>query len=237
MSVLVNTKQRSDATEIMDDLSLEGPLLRDTLDKLAVINKFLGGNNVTLNGLKVLLKNQPKDKLITIIDLGCGGGDILRDVAKWGRKNGYTFKLIGIDANADAMDYAQKLSTDYPELTFEQCDIFSEDFEKLDFDIALATLFFHHFKAQELIQFLEKLVKKAKLGVVVNDLHRNRLAYYLYKLITIPVTNQMIVQDGLTSVLRGFKHKDLTSVSEVIGVKYQIKWKWAFRFQWILTKK
>ena len=237
MSVFVDTKQRSDQTEIMDDLSLEGPLLRDTLDKLATINKFLGGNNVTLNGLKVLLKNHSKDKPIIIIDLGCGGGDVLRDIAQWGRKKGYIFKLIGIDANADAVYYAQTLSKKYPELSFKQCDIFSEDFQKLNFDIALATLFFHHFKESELICFTEQLVKKAKLGVVVNDLHRNRLAYYLYKLITIPINNEMIVRDGLTSVLRGFKRKDLITISETIGVKYQIKWKWAFRFQWILTRK
>jgi len=97
MSVLVNTKQRSNATEIMDDFSLEGPILRDTLDKLAMINKFLGGNIVTINGVKSIIKNHSKSKEITIIDLGCGGGDILRDLAKYGQKKGYRFKLIGID--------------------------------------------------------------------------------------------------------------------------------------------
>jgi len=231
MSVLVDTTYRSEETEIMDDLSLKGPLLRDTLDKLATINKFLGGNNVTLNGLKTLLKNHPKEKPVTIIDLGCGGGDILRDVAKLGRKLGYNFKLIGIDANADAMEYANILSKEYPELSFEQIDIFSEDFEKLDYDIALATLFFHHFKEPELVGFLQKLIDKATLGVVVNDLHRNRLAYYLYKLITLPVTNEMILKDGLISILRGFKKKDLVQMSEKLKITYQIKWKWAFRFQ------
>lgn len=237
MSVFVDTTYRSDETEIMDDFSLKGPLLRDTLDKIATINKFLGGNNVTINGLKSILKNHPKDKQVTIIDLGCGGGDILRDIAKLGRKLGYTFKLIGIDANADTMEYARQLSEDYPELRFEQVDIFSEEFKLLEFDIALATLFFHHFKEPELVAFLSKLVSQAKLGVVVNDLHRNRLAYYLYKLITLPVDNEMIVKDGLVSVLRGFKKKDLVQMSEKLQVKYQIKWKWAFRYQWILTRE
>ena len=90
MSFLIDTSQRSSEMEIMDDFSLGGTIFRDTLDKLEVINRFLGGNSVTIMGLKKLLENQTKNKIITIVDLGCGNGDILRDVAKFGRKNNYS---------------------------------------------------------------------------------------------------------------------------------------------------
>ena len=46
----------------------------------------------------------------------------------------------------------------------------------------------------------------------------------------------MIIEDGLTSVLRGFKRKDLVEISQKINVKPQISWKWAFRFLWIIKK-
>ena len=104
MSFLVDTSNRSPETEIMDDFTMEGVLFRDTLDKLKTINRFLGGNSVTIKGLKKLLKNQSKNKTITIIDLGCGNGDMLRYVSKFGRKNNYSFKLIGIDANYAAIE-------------------------------------------------------------------------------------------------------------------------------------
>ena len=57
MSFLVNTSHRSSDTEIMDDFTMKGVLLRDTLDKLEIINRFLGGNSVTINGLKKILMN------------------------------------------------------------------------------------------------------------------------------------------------------------------------------------
>jgi hypothetical protein len=41
--------------EIMDDFTMQGALLRDTLDKLEIINRFLGGNSVTIKGLKKLI--------------------------------------------------------------------------------------------------------------------------------------------------------------------------------------
>ena len=96
MSFLVDTSRRSSATEMMDDFTLEGDMYRDTLDKLETINRLLGGNSVTIKGLKKLLKTQSKSKVIKILDLGCGNGDILRDVAKFGRKNNYRLSLIHI---------------------------------------------------------------------------------------------------------------------------------------------
>ena len=236
MSFLVDTSYRSSEMEIMDDFTMKGVIFRDTLDKLEIINRFLGGNTVTIKGLKKLLKNQSKNKTITIVDLGCGHGDILRDVAKFGRKNNYSFNLIGIDANFAAIEYAKELSKEYSELSFKTMDIFSEDFKKQSYDVVLCTLFLHHFKNEELISFLKNTIHKATIGVVVNDLHRHKLAYYLFKLIGFFIKNKMVREDGLTSVLRAFKRKDLENISKKIKVHFSIQWKWAFRYLWILKK-
>jgi len=236
MSFLVDTSHRSSEMEIMDDFTMEGVLFRDTLDKLEIINRFLGGNSVTINGLKNLLKNQSKNKTITIVDLGCGNGDILRDVAKFGRKNNYSFNLIGIDANLAAIEYAKELSKEYSELSFKTLDILSEDFKKQSYDVILCTLFLHHFKNEELISFLKTTTNKATIGVVVNDLHRHKLAYYLFKLIGFFIKNKMVRQDGLTSVLRAFRREDLENIAKEIKVHFSIQWKWAFRYLWILKK-
>ncbi|MEN8704031.1 MAG: methyltransferase domain-containing protein [Polaribacter sp.] len=236
MDFFISTKQRTDKEELMDDFSIGGDLLRDTLDKLENINRWLGGNKVTIKGLKKILENHPKTEEITIIDIGCGHGDILRDVANFGRKHHYKFKLIGVDANPTAIDYANELSVEYPELSFETQDIFSESFKLRSFDVVLATLFLHHFKEKELISFLDNTVNQTKIGVVVNDLHRHKLAYYLFMLISIFINNKMIIEDGLTSVLRGFKRKDLVKMSHKINVKPTISWNWAFRYLWILKR-
>ena len=236
MTFLVDTSHRSSEMEIMDDFSMEGVLFRDTLDKLEIINRFLGGNSVTIKGLKKLLKNQSKNKTITIVDLGCGNGDVLRDVSKFGRKNNYSFKLIGIDANPAAIDYARELSKEYSELSFKTIDILSEDFKKQSYNVVLCTLFLHHLKNEELISFLKKTTENATIGVVVNDLHRHKLAYYLFKLIGFFIKNKMVRQDGLTSVLRAFKRKDLENIAKEIKVHFSIEWKWAFRYLWIMKK-
>ena len=95
MPLFIDTTYRSNETELMDDFTMNGELLSDTLDKLGKINKWLGGNHVTLDGVRKLLQNKPKDKTYTIIDLGCGHGDILRLIADFGKREGFRFNLIG----------------------------------------------------------------------------------------------------------------------------------------------
>jgi 2-polyprenyl-3-methyl-5-hydroxy-6-metoxy-1,4-benzoquinol methylase len=76
----INTTYRTNASEIMDDFQLEGDELRDALDKIAKINQLLGGNKLTFT-VKELIANNPKTTEITIVDVGCGNGDMLRTLA------------------------------------------------------------------------------------------------------------------------------------------------------------
>jgi hypothetical protein len=56
----LNTTHRTNESEIMDDFQLEGDELRDALDKIAKINQLLGGNKLTLLGVKELIADNPK---------------------------------------------------------------------------------------------------------------------------------------------------------------------------------
>ena len=234
--MFVDTSYRSKDIEIMDDLDMSGELLIKTLDQIAGINKWLGGNGLTIDGIKTILKTQSKDKTISIIDLGCGNGDMLREVADFGKTNGYKIELLGLDANQTTIDYAIQLSADYPEITYRKEDVLSKEFETHSYDIALCTLFLHHFEDTVALSFIQTLVKNAKIGVVINDLHRHRLAYYLFKILTLFINNDMVKTDGLISILRGFKRKDLERFSKKINYKSTITWRWAFRYQWIIKK-
>lgn len=234
----LNTTYRTNEAEIMDDFLLQGDELQDALDKIAKINQLLGGNSLTLNGLKTLLEHSDKSSLITIVDIGCGNGDMLRYVSEFGENEGYNFNLIGIDANAFTIKHAENLSTHYPNISYQCQDIFDESFNQIKYDIILCTLTLHHFKNEEIIKLAKQFYANCTTGIVINDLHRSKLAYRLFQVIcTLFSLNKMSREDGLVSILRGFKKEDLEQLSKQIGLKkYTIQWKWAFRYQWIITK-
>lgn len=232
----LNTKNRSSEAEIMDDFSLEGEELRDALEKIAKINQLLGGNSVTIGGIKSLLEGNPNGEIITIVDFGCGNGDMLRAVADHFKSN-FPLRLIGIDANAFTIGVAKELSLHY-NIEYLCEDLFKTNLPNLDYDIGLCTLTLHHFNNIEIEELLLKLYQNAKLGLVINDLHRSKTAYRLFGIVCdIFGLNRMSRLDGQVSILRGFKKDDLIAFSKKLAFKkYAIKWKWAFRYQWIINK-
>lgn len=235
----VNTKYRTQEAEIMDDFSLQGEELRKALDQIARINQLLGGNKVILQGIKGLLKQSHQTKTIAITDIGCGNGDILRMLAKFGKKNKINFQLTGIDANEFTINYAKKLSKEYPNIEYKCVDIFSEDFKTIKYDIILCTLTLHHFTNEQILKIISIFNNNAETGIIINDLHRSKTAYRLFEVICVVFNlNSMSREDGLISILRGFRKKELVEFSKKLNFKnYTINWKWAFRYQWIITKK
>ena len=235
--ISISTKHRTNQSEIMDDFDMEGNVLKDALDKIAKINQVLGGNKLTLQGIEQLIKNKPTEETITIVDVGCGSGDMLRTLADYAENNKLDFKLIGVDANNCTVNYARELSLNYPYIKYRCEDIFKKPFEILQYDIVLCTLTLHHFKDEEIIKLLEVFKANAKLGIVINDLERSSISYRLFQtLCFIFRLNDMSRKDGLVSILRGFKKTELEQFSKKLNFhNYKIQWKWAFRYQWIIS--
>jgi len=234
--MLIDTTYRSTAPEIMDDFTMEGEILKDALDKIASINQLLGGNKVTLEGIELLIREQPKDRPIRITDIGCGNGDMLRALADYAIKNKLNFILYGVDANNYTIEHARNLSSDYPNISYECTDIFDRQKPLQTCEIFLCTLTLHHFKDEEIISLLQRFREAARLGFVINDLQRSAVAYYLFQALCFVFRlNYMSREDGLVSILRGFKRADLISYTKKLELKnFLIRWKWAFRYQWIV---
>ncbi len=234
---MIDLRYRHDRPELMDDLNLASDALRQNLDELETINTWLGGYTPVTGGLETLRTEWPRDRPLRLADIGCGGGDTLRVIAKWARRHGLAIELIGIDANAFMIDYARQKCAAWPEITFQQLDIFAHVFRQQTFDVVTASLFCHHFADQSLIELLGQLARQTRLGVVVNDLHRHTVAYYSIKWITRLFGGSYLVQhDAPLSVARAFQKVDLQTLCTRAGVTIRrLRWRWAFRWELVIA--
>ncbi len=232
---MIDFTTRSTGTEIMDDLDCQGEVVDQTLRELDFINHWLGGNAVTLHGLNELLsKSQAQN--ISIADLGCGSGEMLRLIASQELQSERQVNLLGIDANPNITSFAEAHSKQYTNIHFEALNIFSKDFQQKKFDIVLATLFFHHFSNEQLIQFFKQLKDQVTIGIIINDIHRHPLAYHSIRILTKFFSKSSMVRfDAPLSVLRAFTKNELVTILDKAGItNYSLKWKWAFRWQIII---
>ena len=228
--------KRSSVEEIMDDLHCSGEDLHQTLRELESINHLLGGNDVTMNGIHQLLDKVRISKDLNIVDLGCGGGGILKLIRRLLDKKKIGGVLTGIDANPNVVKFALSQTPASCRIQYESLNIFSDEFKARKFDIVTGTLFFHHFTTEQLVGFLKQLKSQASLGLIINDIHRHWFSYYLIKWLTqLFSRSRMVRHDAPLSVLRAFTKNELLEILLRSGiVHFSIKWRWAFRWQVIV---
>ncbi len=233
--MLRRLKERSREPELIDDFQEGEEQLKLVLNDINRVNRVLGGNNITINAVAQLIHENPRESYV-IIDVGCADGSMLRELAIYFRKQSVKVELIGLDLNVDALNIAKKASTNYPEIRFLNQDVLKLDKTDLNCDILITTLTLHHFTNEQLPGLLAQLAGLGAIGFVNNDLHRSPLAYYLFKLFSMFFLKTKTTKiDGLISISRGFKKQELLSFAqELPNMNHYIKWKWAFRFVWIM---
>jgi len=175
---------------------------------------------------------------LRIVDLGTGGGDLPRAIVDWARKKGVSVEVTGVDANPFMVEFSRQKATDYPEISFEVVDIFAPGFRAREWDVAICSLFCHHFPGPALVDLFRQMRQQSRLALVINDLHRHRLAWWGIRFLTWLFRGSYLVRhDGPLSVLRAFKRSELEALLQEAGLpKYSLRWKWAFRWQLIVGK-
>ena len=224
-------KQRSNKKELLDANDIPDKDLYQNLKELDVINALLGGYSMTFKALGKVLKEH---KHYTIVDIGSGGGDTLKQIFRWNQTKKYNLSLFGIDLKQTCINYSTTHNT-VPEISFF-CDDYKNMYNhQAKVDIIHACLFCHHLTDKEIIELIQ-FAQTNKSTLIINDLERNAFAYYSIKLLTHLFSKSYLVKnDAPLSVLRGFKTNEWKKLIKESGAKnYTIHYKWAFRHEVII---
>jgi 2-polyprenyl-3-methyl-5-hydroxy-6-metoxy-1,4-benzoquinol methylase len=235
---MINIALRSTQKELMDTYTGNIGELKVILDDINTVNQWLGGLRITERAVFQMIASNSKISY-TILDVGCADGFVLRSLVMAARKRGISLQCIGVDLNGDALQLAMDQSTHFPEIRYLQKDVLSEEVGALSCDIVISSLTMHHFSDPEIYVFSKRFLGLAKLGVVINDLHRSALAYYLFRVFSFFFIKTKTARiDGLISIQRAFKRKELEHFAEALPhAKHRIFWRWAFRYIWIFEHK
>lgn len=223
-------KIRSVEKELLDEADIPAGLLFKNLRELDILNRTMGGHAISLSGIKQLVTDP--HKTYHIVDLGCGSGDALKEMADWARSNNYDLKLTGVDRNPDVIGYLEEHCARYPEITGIVADYQEYFNENNSIDVIHCSLFCHHLDNEELVRLFTCIRKNVKTGFVINDLQRKWLAYYSAWFFTRLLNGtELSKNDGPVSVLRGFSPGELEQLLGKSGLtQYTIRKKWLFRY-------
>ncbi len=189
---------------------------RECLRDLAQVNRLTFAYTPTLQWLQALAI--PGAAPLHVVDVGCGGGDMLRRIERWAKRQGRTVRLTGIDLNPYAARAAREMTPAGSAIEWITGDAFSYQPDE-PIDCVISSLFTHHLPDAEIVRFLSWMERVATRGWFVNDLHRERAPYLGFKLLANVMRWHRFVQhDGPVSIRRSFRHADWEPYLHSAGV-------------------
>jgi SAM-dependent methyltransferase len=194
-----------DMPELMDgDCSYEE--FRDCLRSLEQVNLLLLGYRPTIAWLKRLPRDL-RDPL-HIVDVGSGGGDLLRKIAGWARGRGLDVHLTGIDLNPYAARAAEESTPRELGITWVTGNALAFRPER-PVDIVVSSLMAHHLEDDEIVILLRWMEATAKVGWFINDLERSERSSRMFSLLEkFARWHRFVRHDGPVSFRRAFRRED-----------------------------
>jgi SAM-dependent methyltransferase len=203
-----------------------------SLADIARLNR-LGATHSILRYVAPFLARQPAGETLRILDVGTGAADIPLALARWARRRGHRVRVVALEVHPAILRYAARTVDGTPEVRLVGGDALEAPIRPGSVDIALCSLVLHHLPEEAVVALLRQLASLVRLGFVVSDFRRGRLAWATVWLVTRAVSrNRMTRHDGPLSVRRAYTPAELARLAACAELP-DMRWRRAPAFRQI----
>lgn len=195
--------------ELMDDPDCDPELLHATLRRFGTINRLISAWGSVYRALlrpRLLELGRPA----RVLDLGCGGGDLVARLSRLSVRDGIPVSWIGVDPDPRAYEAAQRRRMPGVEFRVTDSAALVADGER--FDAVISNHVLHHLSPDGLRSFADESRMLSSGPVLHADIARSRAAYALYAIgITPFAPGTFLRTDGLRSIRRSYRPDELAA--------------------------
>lgn len=218
MGILRRWAARS--AETLDDPRADAGTVVASLRDIARINRYFGGSAAAARRLEPFLAEAPPGRILTLLDVGTGGGDIPRAIAASADRRGVALRLIGIERHPAAARAAR----DGGRLVAVLGEGGRLPFADGAVDFVLCAKLLHHLPGPAGTALLREMDRVARRAAVVLDIRRSVLAAVGLWLVSWPLRfHRATRRDGVISVLRGFDAGELAAACRAAGIRAEVR--------------
>ena len=197
--------------ELMDDPDCDPDRLRATLERFTLVNRLIAAwGTVYRTRVRPALATAPGP--VRLLDIGCGGGDVLRGLVARARADGFDVTGVGIDPDERSLAVA-RAARPVPRIEYRLTDSTRLADSGERFDVTLSSHVMHHLTPAELRTVLEDSARLATRLALHSDIARSRLAYAAYAVGITPLAPGTLLRtDGLRSIRRSWTPAELAGL-------------------------
>lgn len=198
-------------SEALDDPDTNPALVVRMLGDIARANRWFGGRHSVRTGLAWLLGPGDRGTTLTLLDIGTGAGDLPIDAIRWAAARGVTLHAVGVER----IPAAARLAQDNGIPTMLAC-AGALPVADQSVDIVLVSQLAHHLDDAGIAALFSDCSRIARRGVIISDLRPSRFAEVAFRIGgTLLAMHQTTVEDGVTSLRRGFSTERLAALMRI----------------------
>jgi 2-polyprenyl-3-methyl-5-hydroxy-6-metoxy-1,4-benzoquinol methylase len=210
-------ERNTQLTELMDDPACDPERLAATYRRFGAVNRVVSGWGTMYKAfLGPFLRGLGRPA--RVLDLGCGGGDVVARLAAFAEKDALSVEWTGADPDPRA--HAAALASGARGVRFVRADACELLSRGEVFDVVLSNHVVHHLPGEGLRRFVEDSRMLATGIVMHSDIERSRLAYGLYGVGVLPLAaGTFLFTDGLRSIRRSYRADEL---ADALGQDWRV---------------
>jgi len=192
----------------MEDPACDLDMLRKTYAQFMVVNGVISGwRRVYKRWIRPRLIRNPS----TLLDIGCGGGDLVERLAQWTTRDALNVEITALEPDERAIDFlrSRSLPNNVVIRQATTSDLMREDQK---YDVVISNHVIHHLDSDELEPFLSDSAALATKLALHNDIRRDDLAYLGFFPTALLFRRSFITVDGLISIRRSYLPDELRRI-------------------------
>lgn len=218
----LDLRSRNLQSELMDDPSLDGVSHEQALMGLRRINWWSRTDLAVWRAIRKNLAGGSFDRPISILDIASGGGDLAIRLSRRAELAGISVNIEGCDISPTAIQFATReaLAAHRGDVQFTLCNALQEPLPQAQYDVVMCSLFLHHLTAEDAVLLMKKMHAAARSLVLIDDLQRSHLGFFLAWLGCRLLTRCHVVHvDGPMSVEGAFTVDETQKLADRAGLR------------------
>ena len=207
----------------------EDEVRRNLLD-IRRINRLFGSRTLVLEVIKNQVSRHGLTRF-TVLDLASGSCDLPLAILHWAERQGLEARVFALEYWHRYLKIFQKELSAQARLYPIAADVFSAPVADHAFDFVLCNHFFHHLPEERAIELLRAMARWARIAIIVNDLERQAIPYYFFRLFhSLFTSSSMSRVDGLASFRQAFRKEELERIARQANLEdVRVERRWPFR--------
>jgi SAM-dependent methyltransferase len=214
--------ERAPQVELLDMGEGTAEEVRQNLDDMARVNRWLGGHAALRRFLLPRLRvAAQRPSPLRILDIACGSASMPVMLAEWARRRRIRLQILALDASSRHLRFARERVKDFPEISVVSADARELPLRRGAFDFIISSLFLHHLEPADLITMLRGLQTVCSGTIILNDLVRSGASHFLFQHgARFFYNNRLTLHDGLVSIGQAYTPSEIRGIVRATGLEH-----------------